>query len=53
MEVIKILPVDKKSQGDFVLINKCDFDPKIHTKFTNKKPAKQIKPKKTVKQEVK
>jgi hypothetical protein len=36
METIKIKSSDK-SQGDFVIINACDFDPKKHTKITEKK----------------
>lgn len=36
--VIKVMPWSK-SQGDFVLINESDFDPKIHKKYEPKAPT--------------
>ena len=45
MKTIKIKSRDPKTQGEFVLINECDFDVKLHTLF-DKKEAKKDKPKK-------
>ncbi len=44
-ETIKIKP-SHKSQGDFVEINKEDFDPKLHEKFEEKKGKKLETPEK-------
>lgn len=41
METIKIKP-SHESQGEFILINKDDFDPKKHELFDENKP-KQVK----------
>ena len=44
METVKIMPEHIESQGPFVVINKCDFDPKRHILYEAKKP-KATKPK--------
>jgi hypothetical protein len=39
MATIKVKSTDKKSQGDFVLINEEDFDPDKHERLTEKQDA--------------
>ena len=46
-ETVKIVAKDKKTQGEFVLINKEDFDPKQHKLFGAEKAANGIKISKT------
>lgn len=45
IEIIKILP-ENESQGDFVVINKEDFDPKVHKEYSEVKEAPKKKGKK-------
>jgi hypothetical protein len=39
MATIKIKSTDKKSQGDFVVIEEADFDPEKHEKLSEKQGA--------------
>jgi hypothetical protein len=39
MATIKVKSTDKKSQGDFVVIEEADFDPEKHEKLTDKQEA--------------
>lgn len=39
MGTIKIKSTDKKSQGDYVLIDEAEFDPKLHKKLTEAEEA--------------
>lgn len=39
MGTVKIKSSDKKSQGDYVVIEEADFDPEKHEKLTEKQDA--------------
>lgn len=38
-ETIRVKSTDKKTQGDFILVNKEDYDSKRHTRYEGKIPS--------------
>lgn len=48
MKIMKVKPWGE-GQGDFVVINEDDFDPKFHSKLDKPAPKKKVAKKKAVK----
>lgn len=40
-ETVRVVSTDEASQGPFVVMNKRDFDPEVHTLYEESAPAKR------------
>lgn len=49
-ETMRVKSQDKETQGDYVVINKADFNPKIHEAFDGDESGTEVKASKAVKE---